>query len=112
MGRRTELVARRRYIHQRVGAVVALAGLLWAAESLGDRPLEAASITVIQANGNAVFDNSNAANEVDFDIVWSNNLPVQVEVHLDAGDTGPTAYFGGFHVNLTGIAWRGFDVEL
>jgi hypothetical protein len=100
--------AGRRYIPQRVGAVVALAGLLWAAGGLGDRRLEAASITVVQANGNTVFDNSNAANEVDFDIVRSNNLPVQ----LDAGDTGPTAFFSGFHVNLTGIAWRGFDVEL
>ena len=97
MGRQTGLGAGRKYVAQRVGAVVALAGLLWAAGGLGDRRLQAASVTVVQGNGNTVFDNSNAANEVDFDIIWSNNLPVQLEVQLDAGDTGPTAFFSGFH---------------
>lgn len=83
-------------------------GLLRAAGGPGDLRLEAASITVVQANGNTVFDNSNAANEVDFKAVWNTNLPVQ----LEAGDTGPAAYLSGFHVNLTGIAWHGFDIEL
>jgi hypothetical protein len=112
MGRQTGLGAGRKYVAQRVGVVVALAGLLWAAGGLGDRRVEAASVTVVQGNGNTVFDNSNAANEVDFDIIWSNNLPVQVEVQLDAGDTGPTAFLSGFQVNLTGVNWGAFDVEL
>ncbi len=89
MGRRTGPGVERRCVPQRVGAVVALAGLLWAAGCLGNRRLEAASITVVQGNGNTVFDKSNTANEVDFDIIWSTNLPVQLEVQLDAGDTGP-----------------------
>ena len=112
MGRQTGLGAGRKYVAQRVGAVVALAGLLWAAGGLGDRRLEAASITVVQGNGNTVFDNSTAANQVDFDIIWSTNLPVQLLVQLDAGDTGPTAFLSGFQVNLTGVNWGAFDVEL
>jgi hypothetical protein len=112
MDRRTRPGFERRYVPRRVGAVVALAGLLWAAAGVGNRRLEAASVTVVQANGNTVFDNSNAANEVDFDIIWNNNQPVQLEVQLGDGDTGPTAFFSGFHVNLTGIVWRAFDVQL
>jgi hypothetical protein len=92
MGRRTGPGVERRCVPQRVGAVVALAGLLWAAGCLGNRRLEAASITVVQGNGNTVFDKSNAANEVDFDIIWSTNLPVQLEVQLDAGDPGAAWY--------------------
>jgi PEP-CTERM motif len=112
MGRQTGLGAGRKYVAQRVGAVVALAGLFWATGGLGDRGLQAASITVVQGNGNTVFDNSTAVNQVDFDVIWSNNLPVQLEVQLDAGDTGPTAFLSGFHVNLTGGSWGAFDVEL
>lgn len=70
----------------------------------------AVSVTVMNDNGNDVFDFSED-NSLDFDIDWNNNLPVWLQVALGPNDTSPIA-FSGRHFNITGVAWSDFHLEL
>lgn len=70
----------------------------------------AVSVTVMNDNGNDVFDFSED-NSLDVDIDWNNNLPVWLQVALGSNDTSPIA-FSGRHFNITGVVWSDFHIEL
>ncbi len=72
---------------------------------------QAASISVINDNGNTVIDAINLPGELDFDVIWNNNLPVWLQVDVDPADGTELAFSGG-HLNLSGVDWTDFHVHL
>ena len=76
-----------------------------------NRPSRAASITVLEDNGNEVNDLS-SNNKVAFDVFWRNTLPVWVEVTITPGDTSPSLAYSGIEFNRGTQDWTSFHVEL
>ncbi|WP_169977746.1 PEP-CTERM sorting domain-containing protein [Tautonia rosea] len=96
---------------QRSGVAVVFAALIWITTGFGGNALEAATITVLEDNGNVIYDFS-SPNKLDIDVDWLSTQPVLLDVLLGPNDTDSTIFFSGFHLNLTGLPWSGFSVEL
>jgi hypothetical protein len=92
-------------------ATLVFAALIWMATGFDGRALEAATITVLEDNGNVVYDFS-SPNKLDIDVDWYTMQPVLLDVLLGPDDTDPTIFFSGFHLNLTDLRWSSFYVEL
>ncbi|MEW4566901.1 PEP-CTERM sorting domain-containing protein [Tautonia sp. JC769] len=103
--------AKSKFAMQRSGVAVVIAALIWLTAGFDGRALEAATITVLEDNGNVVYDFS-SPNKLDIDVDWYAMQPVLLDVLLGPDDTDPTLSFSGFHLNLTGLPWSGFIVAL